>query len=141
MSKSSPSLLLLDEPALKVPTMPTPPPQPGEHNMHRRSQGIEPPRSLLNAHLRRHINIHLDDGKFPNIATPVQTPDNMLLALAPTDGGGSRTSLPAKTFFFGGRPTFFVAPKTPKKQTDAAHREALFSPSRSIFKIGDRQGM
>jgi len=106
MSESSPSLLLLDEPVLEAPTTPTPPPQPGEHNMRRRSQGIEPPCSLLDAHLRKHIHTHLEDEKFPTVATPVQTPrrilhgaatsssddsigtrsNNMLVALAPTDG-------------------------------------------------------
>ena len=74
--------------------------------MCRRSQGFKPPRSLLDAHLRKHIHTHLGDGKLPNVATPVQTPrrnlhgaasyssyksirtgpDTMLLAIAPTDG-------------------------------------------------------
>ena len=116
MSNLSPSLLSLDEPVLEAATMPTPPPQPGEHNMHCRSQEIEPPCSLLNAHLRRHIHTHLGDGKFPNVATPEQTPDNMLLALAPTDGmaathfpGGCTTPAPtdvtAATSPTGGCPT------------------------------------
>jgi hypothetical protein len=74
--------------------------------MRRHSQGIEPPRSLLDTHLRKHIHSHLGDGKFPNVATPVQTPrrglhgaatyssdgsirtgpDYRLSVLAPTDG-------------------------------------------------------
>jgi len=41
---------------------------------------------------------------------------------------GSSSSLPANNFFSGGRPTFSEAQKTPKKQTDAKQREALFSP-------------
>ena len=106
MSESFLSLLLLDEPALKAPTIPTPPPQLGEHNMCRCSQGIKPLHSLLDTHLCKHIHSHLGDGKFPTVATPVQMPrrnlhgaatyssdkfirtgpDYMLLALAPTDG-------------------------------------------------------
>jgi hypothetical protein len=104
MSELSLSLLSLDEPALEAPTTPTPPPQPVEHNMRHRSQGIKPPRSLL-THLSTHIHSHLGDGKFPTTATLVQTqlrallgaatyssdesirpgPDYMLLALTPTD--------------------------------------------------------
>jgi hypothetical protein len=73
---------------------------------------------------------------------------------------GSGPSLPAKKIFFGRETTFSEAQKTPKKQTDAEQREALFStkmriapPHRRNFtidlqwpwtinrKIGDRQGM
>ena len=61
MSESSISLLSPDEPALKAPTTPTPPPQPGEHTMRLRSQGLDD-------HLRKHI--HLGAGKFPTVATP-----------------------------------------------------------------------
>ena len=107
MSESSLSLLLQDEPALEAPTTPTPPPQPGEHNMRRRSQGIDPPRSRLDAHLRKHIHSHhLGVEKFLEVATPVQTPrrnlhgaatyssdksirtgpDYLLSVLAPTEG-------------------------------------------------------
>jgi hypothetical protein len=78
MSESSPSLLSLDEPALKAATTPPPPPQPGEHNMRLRSQGPEPPRSTLDAHLYRHIHTHLDEEDFPNVATPVRTPRRIL---------------------------------------------------------------
>ncbi len=79
--------------------------------MRRRSQGIEPPRSLLDTHLRRHTHNHLDDGDFPNMATPVQTPRRILhgaatsslelvwtrsdarsLALTPTDGTAATRS-------------------------------------------------
>ena len=46
--------------------------------MRLRSQGPEPPRSTLDAHLHRHIHTHLDEGDFPNVATPVQTPRRIL---------------------------------------------------------------
>jgi hypothetical protein len=73
---------------------------------------------------------------------------------------GSGPSLPAKKVFFGRETTFSEAQKTPKKQTDAEQREALFltkmriaPPHRRDFtidlqrpwtinrEIGDRQGM
>ena len=113
MSESSLSLLLLKEPALEAAMTPSPPPQSGEHNMRRRSQGIKTPRSLLDTHLRRHTQTHLDEGNFPNVATPAQTPCRILhgvatssldlvgthsdarsLALAPTDGTGCTSPVP-----------------------------------------------
>jgi hypothetical protein len=79
--------------------------------MCRRSKGIDPPHFLLNTHLCRHTHNHLDDGDFPNVATPVQTPRRILygaatsslelvgtrsdarsLALAPTDGTAATCS-------------------------------------------------
>ena len=40
--------------------------------------------------------------------------------------GGPAQVFPPKRFFLGGRPTFSKRKKTPKKQTDAEQREALF---------------
>ena len=82
MSESSLSLFLLEEPALEAAMTPSPPPQSGEHNMRRRSQGIKTPRSLLDTHLRRHTQTHLDEGNFPNVATPAQTPRRILHGVA-----------------------------------------------------------
>ena len=70
MSDSSPSLLSLDEPALEAATTPPPPPQPGEHSMRLRSQGPEPHRSTLDAHLRGHIHTDLAEGEIPTVQTP-----------------------------------------------------------------------
>ena len=41
---------------------------------------------------------------------------------------GERGEPAVNIFWGGGRPTFSEAQKTPKKQTDAKQREALFSP-------------
>ena len=69
--------------------------------MRLRSQGNAPPRSLLDAHLRKHI--HLGNGNFPTIATPRRSihgaanysPDESIRtgpALAPTDDMASTHS-------------------------------------------------
>jgi hypothetical protein len=95
--------------------------------MRRRSKGNEPPRSLLNARLCKHIHSHLGDGNFPTVATPrrslngaaTYSSDESIrtgLALAPTDNmaathspGGCITPTPpdamAATSPAGGRHT------------------------------------
>ena len=62
--------------------------------MRRRSQGIEPPCSLLDAHLRKHIHTHVEDEKFPTVATPVQTPRRILHGPATpfSDSVGTRST-------------------------------------------------
>ena len=52
--------------------------------MRRRSQGLEHPLPNLDAHLHKLIHTDIGVGNFPNIATPVQTPQRNLLGAAPS---------------------------------------------------------
>ena len=63
--------------------------------MQRRSQGLKHPLPNLDAHLHKLIHTDIGVGNFPNIATPVQTPQRNLLGAAPSIsesiGTGSNT--------------------------------------------------
>ena len=78
MSDTSPSLLSADEPTLKAATLPTPPPQPGEHSMYPHSQGPGPHCSLLDTDLSRHIHTHPAVDPVPTVATPMLQPRRIL---------------------------------------------------------------
>ena len=49
-----------------------------------RSQGLEHPLPNLDAHLHALIHTNIGVGNFPNVATPVQTPQRILLGAAPS---------------------------------------------------------
>ena len=89
--------------------------------MRLRSQGLGPPRFTLDAHLRRHIHTHLDEGDFPNVATPVRTPRRILHGTATSfsesvgtrsDSRSASTDGSAATHSAGGRSSPVPVPTT-----------------------------